>query len=48
MTTVEDGHNTADDGELHNENRQEIRMQQHSKLTNLLEADHILTHSADP
>ena len=36
MTTVEDGHNTADDGETHNENRREIQMQQHSNLINLL------------
>ena len=42
MTTFEDGHNTADDGETHNENRREIQMQQHSKLVNLLEAEHIL------
>ena len=34
MTTVEDGYNTADDGETHNENRREIQMQQHSKLIN--------------
>ena len=42
MTTVEDGHNTADDGETYNENRREIQMQQHSKLINLREAEHIL------
>ena len=42
MTTVEDGYNTADDGETHNENRREIKMQQHSKLINLPEAEHIL------
>ena len=42
MTTVEGGHNTADDGEAHNENRRQIQMQQHSKLTHLLEAEHIL------
>ena len=42
VTTVEDGHNTADDGETHNENRREIQMQQHSKLINLLEAEHTL------
>ena len=42
MTTVEDRHNTADDGETHNENRREIQMQQHSKLINLLEAERIL------
>ena len=42
MTTVEDGHNTADDGETHNESRREMQMQQHSKLINLLEAQHIL------
>ena len=42
MTTVEDGHNTADDGTRHHENRREIQMQQHSKLINLLEAEHIL------
>ena len=42
MTTVEDGHNTADDGETHNENRREIQTQQHSKLINLLEAEHII------
>ena len=42
MTKVENGHNTADDGETHNENRREIQMQQHSKLINLLEAEHIL------
>ena len=42
MRTVEDGHNTADDGETHNENRREIQMQQHSKLINLLETEHIL------
>ena len=41
MTTVEDGHNKAYDGEAHNENRREIQMQQHSKLINLLEAEHI-------
>ena len=42
MTTVEDGHNTANDGETHNENRREIQTQQHSKLNNLREAEHIL------
>ena len=42
MTTVEDGHKTADDGETHNENRREIQTQPHSKLINLLEAEHIL------
>ena len=42
MTTVEDGHSTVDDGETHNENRREIMMQQHSKLINLLEAEHAL------
>ena len=31
-----DGHNAADDGETHNENRREIQTQQHSKLINLL------------
>ena len=41
-TTVGDGHNTADDGETHNENRQDIQTRQHSKLINLLEAEHIL------
>ena len=41
-TTVEDGHNTADEGETHNHNRREIQMQQHSKLINLLEGEHIL------
>ena len=41
-TTVEDGYNTADDGETHNENRREIQMQQHSKLINFLEAENIL------
>ena len=46
MTTVEDGYNTADDGETHNENRREIQMQQHSKLINLLEGEQ--GHSADP
>ena len=35
------GHNTADDGETHNEHRREIRMQ-HSKLINLHKAEHIL------
>ena len=34
MMTVEDGHNTADDREL--------QTQQHLKLINLLEAEHIL------
>ena len=33
---------TADDGERHNENRREIKMQQHSKLINLPEEEHIL------
>ena len=33
---------TADDGETHNENRREIQTQRHSKLINLLEAEHIL------
>ena len=42
MRTVEDGHNTADDEETHNENRREIQTQQHSKLINLLEEEHIL------
>ena len=42
MTTVEDDHNTATDGETHSENRREIQMQQQSKLINLLEAEHIL------
>ena len=42
MTTVEDGHITADDGETHKENLREIQTQQHSKLINLLEAEHIL------
>ena len=42
ITTVEDGHNTADDGETHNDNCREIQMQQHSKLINLLEGEHIL------
>ena len=41
MTTVEDGHNTADDGETHNENRREMQTQQDSKLINLLKAEHI-------
>ena len=39
MTTVEDGHNTADDGEKHNKNRREIQTQQHSKLINHPEVD---------
>ena len=34
MSTVEDGHHTADDGETHNEIRREIQTQQHSKLIN--------------
>ena len=42
MTTVEDGYNTADDGDTHNENRREIQMQQLSKLINLPDAEHIL------
>ena len=42
MSTFEDGHNTADDGETHNENRRGIQAQQYSKLINLLEATHIL------
>ena len=42
MSTVEDGHNTADDGETHNENRREIQTQQQLKLINLLEAEHVL------
>ena len=42
MTTVEGGHDTADDGETHNENRREVQMQQHWMLINLLEAEHIL------
>ena len=42
MTTVEDGHNTADDGETHEENRREIQIRQLSKLIDLLEAEHIL------
>ena len=42
MTTVEDGYNTPDDGETHNENRREIQTQQHSKLINLPEAEHTL------
>ena len=42
MTTVEDGHNTADNGETHDENRRENPTQQHSKLINLLEAEHLL------
>ena len=42
MTTVENGHNTADDAETHNENRREIQTQQQSKLINLFEAEHIL------
>ena len=44
MTTVEDGHNTADDGEGHNENRRENKAQQHSNLINPLDAE----QSADP
>ena len=42
MTTVEDGHTTANDGETHNGNRRQIQTQQHSKLINLLGAEHIL------
>ena len=42
MTTVEDGHNTADDGKTHSENRREIQTQHYSKLINLLEAEYIL------
>ena len=42
MTTVEDGYNPADNGETDNENLREIQMQQHSKLINLLEAEHNL------
>ena len=42
MTTVEDGHSTADDRETHDENRREIQTQQHSKLINLIESEHIL------
>ena len=42
MTTVENGHSTADDGETHDENRRKIQTQQHSKFINLLEAEHIL------
>ena len=42
MTTVEDGHNTADDGETHNKNRREFQTQQHSKLIDLLETEHII------
>ena len=42
MTTVEDGYNTADDGETHNENLREIQTQQHSKLINLSQAERIL------
>ena len=39
MTTVEDGHNTADDGENTMGNRREIQTQQHSKLINHPEVD---------
>ena len=42
ITTVEDGHTTADGGETHTESRREIQTQQHSKLINLLAAEHIL------
>ena len=46
MTTVGCGDNTADgresDGETHTENRREIQTQQHSKLINILEAEHTL------
>ena len=43
MTTVEDAHNTADDGETRSENRRDIQGQtrQHSKLINLLEVEQI-------
>ena len=43
MTTAEDAHNTADDGEPRNENHREIQgqTQQHSKLINFLEVEQI-------
>ena len=46
MTTVGCGHNPADDregdGETPTESRREIQTQQHSKLINILEAEHTL------
>ena len=38
MTTVEDGHSAADDGETHKEHHREIQMHHHSKLINHFEA----------
>ena len=43
MTTVEDGHNTADHGETHNENRREIPDATAFEVDQYLpEAEHIL------
>ena len=43
IMTVEDAHNTADDGETRSENCSEVQGQtrQHSKLINLLEVEQI-------